>query len=81
MRSVKSFLYQGSNVLLATEDDLGHVLDLEGGVGTLTSQISGSSGLVVVDGVALEAGLDREVSLDSGETGLCRRGCGLHYEN
>lgn len=75
----ESNAYKSLNVLLAAEDDLGHVLDLERGIGTFASQISGAGGLVVVDSMALEAGLDREVVLHGVETGhsCCR--VGVHF--
>ena len=64
----KASLYQGLNVLLATKDDLGHVLNLEGGVGALAGKISRAGGLIIVDGMTLEAGLDGQVVLNGSKT-------------
>lgn len=64
----KASPYHGLNVLLAAKDDLGHVLNLEGGVGALAGKISRTGGLVIVDGMALEAGLDGQVVLNGSKT-------------
>ena len=64
--------YKGFDVFLAAKNDLGHVLNLERSVGALAGQILRASRLVVMDGMPLEAGLDREVILDSGKTSYSR---------
>lgn len=61
--------YQSVDVLFATENNFGHVIDLEGGIGTLTGQVGGAGRFVVVDSVAVEAGLDSQVVLDGSQTG------------
>ena len=64
--------YHSLDVLLATEDELGHIFDLEGRIGALASQVCGTRGLIIVDSMALEARLDREMALNSSKA--CRGG-------
>lgn len=61
--------YHSVDVLLATEDNFGHVINLEGGIGTLTGQVGGASRLVIMDSMAVEAGLDCQMVLDGSQTG------------
>lgn len=64
----KASLYHGLNVLFAAKDDLGHVLNLEGGIGALAGKISRAGGLVIMDGMTLETGLDSQVVLNGSKT-------------
>ncbi|KAF9190137.1 hypothetical protein BGZ51_008926 [Haplosporangium sp. Z 767] len=63
-----------AHVDLHLVNDFGHVVDLEGGVGTFASEISGPSGFIVMDCMAMKARLDNKVVLDRGKKGDSRFG-------